>query len=317
MSESDLYMEKMQSLSDIELLKVIAQRSEYKPEAVETAKVEALKRGLIDEEFNYLKINQEQLSELSKACQTIDKFKKSDAKRKRYRPVRIGFNILILTAIGIGIWKFEDIRSSFGSQSQVMATDTVFLKNDTVQIKLISKGKYEMLLDSCKKTAINTESPIEKNGDTLLLPVMMGQNAEFVDLPESDPSDGERTYKYSGELTELGLYVIEANFYEGRHYYLVDKMSGEKELILGLPMLSPNKKMIFSNVAAYRNGAVGNGFDLWKVGKNNQLKHYFEKSHHDDWEITEAAWLTDSSLLLAMNNGNEFYGILTINKLNK
>lgn len=312
MSESDLYMEKMQSLSDMELLKVIAQRSEYKPEAVQTAKVEALKRGLIDEEFNYLKINQEQLSELS-----IDKFKKSDAKRKKYRPVRIGFYILILAAIGIGIWKFDDIRSSFGYQSQVVATDTVFLKNDTVQIQLISRDKYGNLLDSCKKTTINTESPIEKNGDTLLLPVMMGQNAEFVDLPETDPSDGERTYNFYGELTELGLYVVEANFYEGKHYYLVHKMSGEKELILGLPILSPNKKMIFSNVAAYRNGAVGNGFDLWKVGKNNQLKRYFEQSHHDDWEITEAAWLTDSSLLLAMNNGNEFYGIMTIKKMNK
>jgi hypothetical protein len=317
MSEPDLFIEKFQSMSDLELLKVIAQRSEYKPEAVETAKVEALKRGLIDEDFNYLKINQEQLSELSKACQTIDKFKKSDAKRKKYRPVRIGFYILILAAIGIGIWKFEDIRSSFGSQSQVVATDTVFMKNDTIQIQLISKGKYEMLLDSCKSIAINTESPIEKNGDTLLLPVMMGQNAEFVDVPNGDNSDGERTYNYYGELTELGLYIVEADFYEGRHYYLVDKMSGEKELILGLPMLSPNKKMIFSNVAAIGYGAVGNGFDLWKVGKNNKLKHYFEKSDHADWEITEAAWLTDTSLLLAMNNGNEFYGILTIKKMNK
>jgi hypothetical protein len=131
MESENLFFEQMQNLGDTELLRVIGLRTEYQPAAIEAAKSIAIQRGLIDENFNYLKINDEQLTELEEIKKTIEKNRISEERRKKYKPFRIIARILIVVLVLIAAWFIYDnwhlgkVKEAIKQSIEVKTMETV------------------------------------------------------------------------------------------------------------------------------------------------------------------------------------------------
>lgn len=171
--------------------------------------------------------------------------------------------------------------------------------DDFIQAKKNYLNKIKF--DSLKLNKINGEIklPIDEKWKPFI---------SFKDtLLNTDETD-VREYKYFGEFENIGLYIIEANYWEHFEYYLINQKTGKQTVIWNYPYISPNNLYIANLSMPYGLEGVPNGIQIWKIDKNSynnvDLIKYFEIDQQI-WAAEDFVWESDNSIILKVVYLNE------------
>ena len=103
-------------------------------------------------------------------------------------------------------------------------------------------------------------------------------------------------YSYIQNLSDIKQWLISGVYNEYYDYILIDQNSGEKIAMPGLPIVSPNKKLIISGNSDLVAAFTFNGLELYKY-ENKKLTKVATKELAN-WGANEIKWIDDSTLLI-------------------
>lgn len=188
--------------------------------------------------------------------------------RERNTPVKIDslkFSVTIIT-----VDEYDKAKKSFVNK---VLYDTTTIRNEN--------GKFKL--------------PIDKKWKPFVI---------FTDTLLNTDDSYRRQYNYVGQFKNIGLYIVEGNFWEHSEYYLIDKRTGTQIVTWYKPIISPTDKYIANISMPFGLEGAPNGIQIWRIEKNinNEsepitITKYFELDQQI-WVPEEFVWESDYSLLL-------------------
>ena len=114
---------------------------------------------------------------------------------------------------------------------------------------------------------------------------------------EEDENDNEyEGYNFEHFFEKNNFYLIYVQYYEGSAYMLVNRKTGAKEYIIGIPYFSPSGKKILAINIDLEAAFDTNGIQLLTL-KGDTLRSEF-LLEPSTWGPTAAKWLSENEVLL-------------------
>lgn len=122
----------------------------------------------------------------------------------------------------------------------------------------------------------------------------------FTDTLQNTDSEDMRRFDYIGQFEDIGIYIVEGNFWEHYECYLIDQLTGEQTTIWNTPKLSPNSKYISNLSMSYGLEGVENGLQIWEIKSNKDHRTINSKIaiDQDMWIPIDLVWEENKSLIL-------------------
>jgi hypothetical protein len=126
--------------------------------------------------------------------------------------------------------------------------------------------------------------------------------------------DSIRAYTYLGKIQVPNFIVFYVTFYEGAEYLIINLNSGVMNDLWGEPIVSQNKKMIFST-NAYCLGGPNSSIQLYNV-HSDSLSLTWEKYYNEGKgllcvETVESQWINNYTLYLKQISTYEKDNVIT------
>lgn len=206
------------------------------------------------------------------------------------------------------------------SYCQIEKDTTIINKDITVEFTSTDSIGFpayysnQLTIDSISKNYDNsslTALAIEKNQLDLLKPkiridktnrfVILDNNKEIKLSPDSDSEEAE--YTFDKIFKEQRQILFRVQWEEGNNYFLLNSQTGNKTYTIGRVFFSPNNKYLISINDDIEACYSSNGFQLFSVDKNKNLKEIWNYS--PNWGPEEIMWIDNRTLIV---KGYYFYG---------
>ncbi len=161
----------------------------------------------------------------------------------------------------------DSISKNFGNwHRRALAIEDYLINNSSVQIKIDSTTRTVILQNGTKK---------------ILTP-----NAVY----------DEAGYTFEKEFKKLNLLLFRVQWYEGNSYFLLNTKTGERTYTIGRVYINPNNTLMISINDDIEAGYSYNGFELFKIEENGNLKKLWELS--TSWAPKKIKWLNNYSFIV-------------------
>jgi hypothetical protein len=152
------------------------------------------------------------------------------------------------------------------------------LKSDTSEIKNLKRDSVF----------------VKRRGDTLIFETLEKQ-VVLVNVNDEENEADFGSYSYLGINNALDQFVVFGSYYEGSDHILIDKKTGDKTNIPGIPIASPDKKLFISGNVDLQAGFDFNGINLYS---NSHPPTLIESKPLTTWGPQEIRWKEDSIILV-------------------
>ncbi len=170
-------------------------------------------------------------------------------------------------------------------------SDTVlFLNTHKIQISSISEEEYKKAAQTEPLKIVTTS--IKKSKGEIVLSLANNKKVILKDSLAGSDNSEQVTYNFIGHFKEVGLYVINVQYYETEEYLLISDKTGVITKVWGEPKLSPDKKHIACASNAIGYDIMPNGIQIWLVQKDT-LKLDWE-SKQEQWGPMDIIWVTEN-----------------------
>jgi len=174
--------------------------------------------------------------------------------------------------------------------------DSVKIGNKIFSIDSISRIDFEKL-DATKfdrdeeRNLLKDSAGVKRIGDSLFFKISNGRTATLVNTK----GENYGSYLYLGKLNDIGQYLIQGSFDEWSSNYLISEVTGDTTEMCGLPVVSPDRKLLISGNADLIAGFSINGFDLFEI-ENKSLRKAGRREL-SDWGPEEIKWVNENEIL--------------------
>ncbi|MOA14217.1 hypothetical protein D3C78_1343050 [compost metagenome] len=135
---------------------------------------------------------------------------------------------------------------------------------------------------------------VYRSNDSLIFKTLSKGNIVLKSDTVTDGDDYAR-YTFTDDLKPINQWLVFGIYYESYDYILVDKNNGKQTHLIGLPVISPDKKYIVAVNEDLEAQFTFNGIELSE--SNGKTLKLIEKKEIADWAIREIKWLDDNTLL--------------------
>lgn len=211
-------------------------------------------------------------------------------------------NLLLIVLISLFACKGGDKgahHNDHSSDSLVAEKDTFLISHYRFYIQPASAGEYDnkyiRSFEGTEEEHLKQDAAkVRRQGLKLLFKCRNGREAVL----ENRLTEGEDhvEYEYLGQLHDESYYVVSANFYEWYNYFLINQANGDTVVLRGLPILSPNGKMILSGNADLFAGFTDNGYELYRVTNDGLM--LLGTRELLTWGPEATYWQNDSELMV-------------------
>lgn len=136
------------------------------------------------------------------------------------------------------------------------------------------------------------DSDAERSGDTLTLALEGGDSVQLVDV-RGDASDVVH-YSYQMRWAELGLVLVQVQYWEGSEYLLVDRATGERTRLPHWPLLGPEGRRFAVLSFDLEAGYGPNTLQIWDLGSGTPALEWSVEP--EDWGPAEGRWENPTTL---------------------
>lgn len=126
---------------------------------------------------------------------------------------------------------------------------------------------------------------VRRTGDTLVIPLLDGQDVTLVDQNAGGPDNV--FYTYREHLDEIGYHVVDVHYYEGGSHLLIGDETGQRVQISAPPVVSPGGNRL---VVASAGGTAGYAPDELQVWRITPAGVTLEWEVQPGWGATNARW---------------------------
>lgn len=185
------------------------------------------------------------------------------------------------------------------TDSLVSEKDTFLISHYTFYIHPASASEYNNkhpgLFEGPEEEHLKRDAAkVRRQGHKLFFKCRNGKEAMLENKLTDDEDHAE--YKYLGQLSDKGYYVIAANFYEWYNYFLISEANGDTTVLRGLPSVSPDGKMLLSGNADLIAGFTDNGYELYRL--TNEGPMLLGSRELLTWGPESTYWTNDSELMV-------------------
>lgn len=108
-------------------------------------------------------------------------------------------------------------------------------------------------------------------------------------------TDSIVAYCFRDYLENINAYLLEIQYYEGGNYLLIDKTFNKSSVILGIPVVSNDKKRFVVSNLDLESGYTANGFLIYNIDKENGYTKEYEE-YPKDWGPSKIKWINDNEI---------------------
>lgn len=214
--------------------------------------------------------------------------------------------IFFILIIFIGCTSKKTSDNENINKDTLIINNTVFLL-DSANIEEF-KSLHNQNVDYYNTEKIDDTINVSRDSSKLTFHLRNGADSILVNDTTEDWGNFVN-YNYIKSYKNIDYWLIEAIFYEGRLYLLLDKENGNKIWIWGAPIFSPNNKYFITNSCDLQAAYDPNGFQLFEI-KNNKVIKSWEKEIND-WGPDEIKWKDERTILIKKlkydTNNKELY----------
>lgn len=138
---------------------------------------------------------------------------------------------------------------------------------DITQAEFDAVPGYHRSPENEKENIAQYAGKVSRTGDSLVLKLENDSTAVLKTNRSDD--DNYANYHFLDYMPPLKAYLVYMEGYEYDTYLLVDANTGRLTYTIGIPQLSPDKKMFVSGNADLVAGFTTNGFELFRMGKDS------------------------------------------------
>ena len=128
---------------------------------------------------------------------------------------------------------------------------------------------------------------VARTGGRLRLQLAGGRVATLADTLAEGAS--QHRFVYQRFDATRGLHVVGVSYYEGGAYLVYHDRTGQRRLVPGPPVVSPDGRRFLSASLDLEAGYDPNRLELWRVGAGG-LRREFAADGGDAWGPDSAAW---------------------------
>lgn len=139
-----------------------------------------------------------------------------------------------------------------------------------------------------------TVGQVYRSNDSLIFKTLSKGNIVLKSDTVSE-SDAYARYTFIDDRKSINQWLVFGVYYESYDYILVDKNNGKQTHVIGLPVISPNKKYIVAVNEDLEAQFTFNGIELSE--SNGKTLKLIGQKEIADWAIREIKWLDDNTLL--------------------
>lgn len=152
--------------------------------------------------------------------------------------------------------------------------------------KIEEKNNY--LNNNVNSTLSSDEYSVSKSKDGILtLELDGGKSKTYKDI--SEDSENFRGYEFSNFYKDINSYLIKVSLYEGAHYLLVNKITGEEVSVPGNNIeISLDKIRFASSSSDVVAGFSQNGFEIFRLENNHFVKEM--ELYPENWGPAYIIW---------------------------
>lgn len=161
--------------------------------------------------------------------------------------------------------------------------------------------------NNCKVKLVYDTLGVKQNG-RIKLRIENSEN-RFITFADVGEEEKKECYRYMGQLSTIGKYLVKGEFWEYDECYLIDKYSGNKLTLWNEPKLSPGDTYIANLSMMYGLEGVPNGFQIWKVAESGKKIEKIIEVDQGIWAAYNFYWESDSSLILSINPVERYHTI--------
>lgn len=126
---------------------------------------------------------------------------------------------------------------------------------------------------------------VRRAGDTLIIPLLAGQEVSLVDRDAGGPDNV--LYTYREHLDRIGYHVVDVHYYEGGSHLLIGDETGQRLQVSAPPVVSPDGDRFVVASAAGTAGYAPNALQVWRRTPDGLT---LEWEVEPDWGATNARW---------------------------
>lgn len=248
---------------------------------------------------------------------------------------RIYFTIPVMALLFASCGEAEAESSTLEQQDEVVeVTNNMerYVREDGAEVFPMTDGK-EMIIQSIdgatcdgqkfnevidESSVIDLDTLVQRRGDSLVFttyPTFDGIRKEVVlvnELVEGDVHSEGFNFTYQGVLGQLESWVVFAKGFEQDKTILIDKYSGKQTELVGMPIVSPDKRFVLVGNADQEVGFTENHLSLYKWDWDANQMELLVKAPLDQmgWAPYEVVWTDDYHFTIKQGRFNEkTYGI--------
>ena len=154
-------------------------------------------------------------------------------------------------------------------------------------------NSYECAQYIEKQNAAIHATLFSRNGRKLIVKLSNGAEKTYIDTENPDDVTGT-WYSFIKYFPEIEYGLIEAQYYEGGSYYLLNMRTGKDFHIEGYPILSPNKKKIVVSNMDIEAGYSANVLSVYEVRPESLVLEFQEKPN--DWGPGDLRWINNDEI---------------------
>lgn len=229
------------------------------------------------------------------------------------KPYSFFVGVFLLVLISCKQEKSEVETGALIDTSRLSAED-INRDGEMVDSMVFHIGKYEFELEASSKedfesvkesfVSVDTSeakrinpysSFVMRKGDTLLFKSNQSILTTVVNNPNQD-SDEFSSYEFLKDMPEINQWLLKAFYYESYGFLFIDKTTGARIDLYGMPAVSPNFQYIVTFNQDLEAGFTFNGFQLFEI-KDATLQ-LIESKELYSWGPDNVKWKDANTLLV-------------------
>ena len=196
-------------------------------------------------------------------------------------------------------------ESKASTQDVTFNKDSLTLKNKPYHIEASTEDGFKKAKDGYKNilSKESSSSVIIKN-NAIDLVLANNKKITFTNIKEGSDETETKEYKYVGQSSQPDYFVINAKYWEGSEFFLVNKQNGRIDTLWNSPLFSPELKYIACQSEMYGMDGVPNGIQIFSV-RNSSLEKIVAIDQQE-WVPLEVVWENEKSLIIKANNPEDY-----------